>query len=374
MSNPALVETQSCALADLLRAQGLPPGPWTGLSPLNRQGTGLSPSYLTGQGIADPDRGFAWRPDDRKEKKWRPQGITLMAGDRAAVVSWYSRIKGKGNKGVRLSFVALAGNARYKYRHVLLVRPSNDGKLFEPVVCHAGGLAAIGNTIFVANSKVNEPGGAGILAFDASKIFPAVEDGSKKKCEFADGRAYAFNYRYILPLTTQYNMTMGGDNPKQTRNPRFSFCSIDWSDQTEPKLVTGNYHYRPRKPAYWFSKKYHNPPSKIVWWDLNGPKITGWGDRQIATGVSKAQGALSLSERIWISRGGRKPRLRTAALTGGENDYQDFGWPRGCEDLSYSPHSGDLWCLTEYRYKGDDDSKKYNRFVFSTKLGDYPLE
>ncbi len=71
------------------------------------------------------------------------------------------------------------------------------------------------------------------------------------------------------------------------------------------------------------------------------------------------------------AQSGRKPRLRTAALTGGENDYQDFGWPRGCEDLSYSPHSDHFWRLTEYRYKGDANSKKYNRFVFSTKLGDY---
>ena len=79
------------------------------------------------------DRGFAWRSDDRKTKKWRPQGITLLSrdsSDRAAVVSWYSSIE--GDKGVRLSFVALEGDARYKYRHVLLVRPSNDGKLFEP--------------------------------------------------------------------------------------------------------------------------------------------------------------------------------------------------------------------------------------------------
>ncbi len=134
MSDPELVEAEACNLAELLRAQGPPSIPWTGLkSDLNRDGEALGRDYMSGQGVPHPHRGFAWRSDDRKTKKWRPQGITLLSrdsSDRAAVVCWYSSIE--GDKGVRLSFVALEGDARYKYRHVLLVRPSNDGKLFEP--------------------------------------------------------------------------------------------------------------------------------------------------------------------------------------------------------------------------------------------------
>lgn len=85
-------------------------------------------------------RAWTWDPEDRRDRRWWPQGIS--PGPRAGLlaVSWYA-----SGGGSRVSLVDLEVR---RYRHVELVRPTANG--FEPLRIHAGGLAWSGDRLYVA--------------------------------------------------------------------------------------------------------------------------------------------------------------------------------------------------------------------------------
>jgi hypothetical protein len=299
----------------------------------------LTRQFMNGKRILHEHVGFSWQREDNSTPSWVPQGITGLRRDdkRYVVISWYGS-KAYRKKGVRVSLVDVSGARRIKYRHVLLVQPAASGSrysLFEPIKVHAGGLASRRNMIFAADTK------RGVRVFDANRLFRAQPDRSRTRCGIVDGKAYAFDYRYILPQAGMYELK----GP-----PRFSFASMDWSEESAPSLLMGNYHRPPR---------YDNPPPTLSWWKLDGTRIVE-GLRQVTHDRWRVQGAVAHGDHIWLSCSGRTPRLLESKEPFAE--FTTYDWPTGCEDLHYSPYSGNMWCLTEPRN---------NRFVFAVRRRDY---
>lgn len=316
--------------------------PWwqlEGTRRLNRKAKSLSRAQLLLAGVGIPHVGFRWKSDDGSTSKWYPQGITGLSrsGRKFVVVSWYS--KHSPNKGVRLSFCDVTDMSAVRYRHVLLVQPKRTGT-FGPVRIHAGGLAVRGHKIFVADST--DPG---IRVFDARCLLPASADADKDRCGVIGGRAYAYDYRYVLPQLGRYDIDDA---------PRFSFLSTDWSDLGRVRLISGNYHST-------HAAKYRNPPPRVAAWLLDrGGNITRY-DRGWTTNVSKTQGAAVHDGTMWLSRSGSNASLRVASSP--YRRFKTYGiWPHGTEDLYASKSSGNLWCLTEH--PGE-------RLVFAVKRSRY---
>lgn len=340
------------ALGDTLREDcNLVSLRWTGLD-LNRTARSLSKKKLAKLGVGHPHVGFSWQDGDATTDHWIPQGITgLRFGDRKwVVVSWYGKDDYKP-KGFRLSFCDVTDMSNVRYRHVLAVEPAEaEGAqglgVYQPIVMHAGGLAAVGDTLYVVETN------AGVRAFDVGRILPAEANKGKDCCgiDASTGKAYAFNYRYILPQTARYELDQGGTS--------FSYCGIDWSDEARPRLLTGNYHRDDK------SSKYYNPPAMLAWWTLDGPRITRL-ERTLTWDVERVQGAESIGGMLLASRSGAGSGSGGhGLLVGTAEDFQGtkvkHAWPDGCEDLHFSPHSRNLWCLTEHK-----DGP--GRFVFAVR-------
>lgn len=319
------------------------PVKWEDLN-FNREAIELSKKELRERGVAHPYMGFAWRKGDDEDENWYPQGITGLrkAGKKYLLVSWYDKNK---RKGVRVSLVDVTNPEDIRYRHILLVEPSQK-KGFRPINIHAGGLATRKNVIYVADTNY------GIRVFDINFIFEADTDTAfKKRSGVIGGKAYAFGYKYILPQIMTYKLD----------GPKFSFASFTWSpnwtNSEPPQLLTGNYHNSR-------DSKYDNPPATLVLWDVKNFDITGkaWDsrdDKAVAL-PERMQGAVLHNQTLWLSTSGEKAYLRVATYP--FKSYKKYPWPHGTEDLHYSPNSGNLWGHTEHPKE---------RIVFAVKLNDY---
>jgi hypothetical protein len=274
-----------------------------------------------------------------------PQGITGVrnGGDNATkkylLVSWYYKSAEdpnyQVNKGVRVSFVDVTNMDDIKYRHVLIVEPAVKGSaVFQPIPIHAGGIAAFGHTLFVADT------GNGMRTFDLRKIFQVNPDDTKSKCGMKSGKAYAFDYYYVMPQMKQYLLEHNKAN--------FSWASIDKTQSDSPKLFTGNY----KGGSY-----DEDAIPTISWWNL---ATTG----EIVS-LDKLISSKSMSENIQGGHviNGKKffANSKTDKLIVDGQSEQSWA-DEGCEDLHYSPYSGNLWSLTEF---------KNVRRVFAVKAVDY---
>lgn len=312
-------------LADSLAiSRQLVPVAWQNLD-LNRTGTEVGDHVMRGKGVQHPHVAFTWQSDDQTTNDWYPQGITgLRAGNGAKflVISWYAKNEDT-HKGVKLSFVDVTSMNRIRYRHVLLVQPAESGSgVFAPIRIHAGGLATIGSTIFVADTH------EGVRVFDADKIFRAEADPSRSKVGIIAGKAYAYDYRYILPQKGTFKLP----------GPPFSFLDVDWSDPADPKLISGAYHQAGEEGA-----------NSLSWWKLAGDSILTRLKDTRDEGLplkNLMQGASSLNDILYLSTSGSnaklfvgKPPFRT---------FRSYSWPHGTEDLHIALQSKNLWCLSEH--------------------------
>lgn len=76
-------------------------------------------------------------------------------------------------------------------------------------------------------------------------------------------------------------------------------------------------------------------------------------------GGRNVQGALSVGDKVWLSRSSNRNRLWKGNIHGGSGRIRE--WAYGCEDLHWSMFSDNLWSLTEF---------KERRVVFAVKLAD----
>jgi hypothetical protein len=293
----------------------------------------MSQSAMLNKGIEHPHVGFRWQSGDNNTELWYPQGITGLrrgSGKKFVSVTWYGK-ESYQNKGVRLSLVDVTDMDDVRYRHVLLVQPSSGATqpIFGPILIHAGGLATRNSTIYVADTSV------GVRVFDTTKMFRAEADSGKSMCGVHGGKAFAFDYRLILPQVGCYRL--GGP-------PKFSFASMDWTAKTSPKLLMGNYDLE---------------PPTLSWWKMSGLRITS-GFKQITHPHERVQGAAALDDSVFLSCSGSNAKLNVAKDP--YSTWTSHSWPHGCEDLHLSPNSDNLWCLTEHPQE---------RFVFTVKRVDY---
>lgn len=294
-------------------------------------------------GISHFHTGFEWNNGDSSVKYWIPQGITgkrngeQNASKKYLIVSWYNKEKENsdynGNKGVRLSFIDVTDMDNISYRHVLIVQPSNNPTIFEPIPIHAGGIACIGDRLYIADTN------NGMREFDLTKIFEVNGDNTKSICGFENGIPYAFDYLYILPQTRQYIM--------RQNDASFSWVSIDKTDPVRPLLFTGNY-----KGGNYDS----NAIPTLSWWNLKNGGIESLKELVSSqSGRSNIQGGHIINSKKVLAKSGRNAKLFV-------DDKAPQNWANdGCEDLHYSENSDNLWSLTE-------NSK---RVVFAVKASNY---
>ncbi|WP_338930476.1 hypothetical protein WEB32_00975 [Streptomyces netropsis] len=279
----------------------------------DRPGGGVEPTGF--------DYGFAWDPDtkdphgklDGKTAQWYPQGISTsvdgyggtVGGRKVVAVSWYG-YENYENRGARISFIDVTGDPkRPRYEHVLLVEPSqlhgSDTATFNPVIMHAGGVAWVGNFLYVANlpGRLAPFKQGGVSAFDLTRMVK-VEGADKRK---------AFGYDYILPLHHLYENRGGG-------RLRHSQLSLDRTRRNEPhSLVVSEF-------------RDDGPRGRLVRWSL---APTGY----LADG---------LSDEDWLS----KPYVQGAVAVGGDayyaaNNRGSKGPGDSGESGELAPKAGQLW-------------------------------
>lgn len=338
---------------ELAQTQGLVATPWHAgpAEDLNRRGKSIS-SYPLAWGVYQTVQhrhvGFAWNSGDQKTAQWRPQGLSGLAHAerKFLLISWYHRSEDiSTNKGVRLSLVDVTKMDDVRYRHLLLVEPTADAEkypVFQPVHIHAGGLAVVGNLLFVADTE------HGLRVFDLNQVFPAEAEPTKSKCGIHAGTCYAFDYAYILPQKLKYTLAA----------PPFSFVSYDAAGQ---RLITGSFVK---------SEEVSTPPQLSLWTLNTEQQITG-GERKIEGGLPHfAQGAVRVVKpdvAYWAistsyKRGHHQLFIQADSPEAEAHTWKQSAWPIGAEDLHYASRSDNLWCLTEFRRL---------RIVFAVKGADY---
>ncbi len=269
--------------------------------------------------------GYGFAEQDQRTQAWFPQGLTgsadaspdgLLAGRRVQAVSWYS----KRGEGVRVSFVDLDARPLPRYRHVLLVEPAG-GSHFERVRIHAGGLAWIGDRLYVVDTH------RGLRVFDTGRILRAADRGrSAARSPIARAPdpilSAAAGHRYLLPQAGAYLGT------GLAEGLTFSFLFLD---RTGPALLVGEYR--------------REPGGRIVRWplDLDTGELAPAATAVHAAPIDRVQGIATIDGHLLASCS--RPRGRLFAGRPGE-PVTGFGfWPRLPEDLHLA--GGTLFSLSE---------------------------
>ena len=352
----------------------LPSVPLDDLS-LNRKGAviGSARRHAAFKGRSDVlaryHAGFGWQGDDASTEYWVPQGLTGADDSSDAAdgrqkwlaVSWHNE-HDDVEKGMRLSLADVTTwKSPIRYRNILLVNPVAAGNgsraTFEPIPAHAGGALWFRNYLYVTDSRGFErqrPGG--VLVFDMTLI-KEVDDSRDDVIGWSKtgDASYAYGYRYILPQVGHYVQVADGDRPL-----RWSFIGLDRTGSTR-SLMMGEYTGRAQ------------PPARLVWWPLEtdtGRLQTGRDgrlDASLARACSSerflqgchSQDALADDGMVWLSRTSADDALYERPIDGGKGTTRQ-PWADQPEGLTYSPGSGNLWCVTE---------RPGARAVFAVKRG-----
>jgi len=220
--------SDSGALVDGLAAALDPVSLTDVLGDLNRTAAPIAAGDLPGD-VPGVESAFGWQSGDESVGYWIPQGITgsgdgvaggRVDGRRVLLVSWYyDREQDPGStadKGVRLAVVDATDPASIHYRFVLLVEPvaGEAGPSFGPIRVHAGGLAWVGDYLYVVDTS------HGFRVFDMTRILRVQTGVDSIGLDPASGDYYAHNYAYVVPQVGTYAQTSSCD-------PRFSFVSVD---------------------------------------------------------------------------------------------------------------------------------------------------
>jgi hypothetical protein len=266
--------------------------------------------------------GFRWEAGNEGESDWRPQGITGTAdaypsevtrGRKVLITSWYRREPNPDHARITLHDTT-AANEGAKYRHVLLVLPGARGNI-SLAQTHAGGLAWIGNYLYVASTDH-------LRVFDLRNIIKVKP--SK--------RGDVLTYDYILPQSGSY---VAPGNP----NFGISSVSLDRSGG-QLALVTSEF-------------KRNASGGRIVRFALNKNGLMGSSRKAAAAfkaeGVVDIQGALMRNGRFALTSSygkGNPSKLYTGARN---TRLKVTTWARdGAEDLFLVPSSNRLYTLTEF--------------------------
>jgi len=271
---------------------------------------------LDGDPVPRALTGFRWEGGNEGEGDWRPQGITGSAdgyksgtaagGRKVLITSWYHR-PAPSYARITLHDTTRA-NANAPYRHALLVYPTGKGRV-QPVQSHAGGLAWVGNRLYVASTDR-------LLVFKLSDLIK-VKPRLRKEVR---------TYDYILPLAGSYN-------PRPALG--ISSVSVDRTGK-RPALVTSEF-------------KQDKGGGRIVRFPLSGGAPGASGNAWKAVGVPNIQGALMRKGRFALASSygnGNPSYLYTGAR---RTTLRRTAWARsGIEDLFLVRSNDRLYTLTEF--------------------------
>jgi hypothetical protein len=269
--------------------------------------------------------GFRWGTLDGWSQRWWPQGIELLAGygdaDAVLLVSWFAQQRRGATHGARITVVDRRNPRRPRYHHVLLVEPvrENGAAVMRPVGIHAGGLAVVGDRLYVAATY------GGLRTFRLGDILRTRGRG-------------LFGYRHVLPQSGHERL-VGGDSDGDDTRMRFSFVSLERdSSGGADHLVVGE--YGPESGGRRLGRipmGTDSPRGEVI--DVHEPGIPRMQGATVVDGtwfVTASHG--SRPGDLWVGSSGTWVR-HPAVL------------PPGPEDLTASHDGRRLWSLCEYPRK-----------------------
>lgn len=285
-------------------------------------------------GVKDVAQAFRWNADDNDGTTWVPQGLTgtadaspdgEVAGRKLVLVSWYH-----DTKGVRISVVDIADPAKPVYRHVLLVEPvAGDPVDFKPILVHAGGLAWVGDLLYVVHT------GKGFRVFDTTALLQVATDvdsiGWDPKARVYRGGLY----KYVLPQ-------IGAYVTKSACKPLYSSVALDRSSDP-PSLVSSEYCNGSDACAEAYS-------GRIYRWSLDpdSGRLVGadlWPSEAHYMAQSHVQGGLARDGDFYLSSSRPAGAAGELYVLPGGGKSSTLPWVDTPEDLM---RDGDLlWSLSE---------------------------
>ena len=347
--------------------------------------------------------GFRWDEEDYSSPVWWPQGVTGTAdaaesgevgSEKLLVVSWHYDTKdGKfedhplEEEGARISIVKMTNwSDQIVYRHVLLVEPTaDDSDSFTHLEgLHAGGIVWFDRWLYVAN-------GGALLLFDMNNIRDLAQqqvnfratghgsapvasmlsgipdhdsrtDGLGLEIGWVDGRYEAYGYRYICPLIAKYTI-----DPESADSLSGHFSSIGLDRSVDPPRLISAKFIDKDEPDATHDKDINN--SLLCYWELDPQtgllRVSSSGHIEaleaFQTNLRSIQGVTAKGATVWLSASnGTLAHLYVRHTDGSAGDEKHF-WAKGCESLTWSPHSDHLWSITEFESQ---------RIGFAVKLSD----
>ncbi len=302
-------------LVDALETVATPVDLSAVLDDLNREPVPVTPTAVPG----DPpgvEYAFRWEDEENDKPTWVPQGLTgsadadptgLVLGRRLLMVSFYfdeEEAPTADPKGVRIALVDVTDTTAPKYRFLLLVEPT-AGPDFVPVKIHAGGIAWVGDLLYVADTS------KGLRVFDVSRLLQVDTSEDVIGCD--GGLCRAGLYKYVIPQIGAYTRSS-----PCVEAPRFSFVGLDRS--SDPiQLVSGEYCSGTACTASLAGRVFRWPLDPRTHLLAGGARTWSadahlMGERQVQGGVSNGE-AFYLSSSEPAGSGGVMYRVTVAGRT-----------------------------------------------------------
>jgi hypothetical protein len=292
-------------------------------------------------------RGFTWAAEDRDDTTWTPQGIACTRSGGVILVSWYAqRHLGVATRGSRVTVVDRRDPERVRYRHVLLTTPRRlpGGPGLGRVGVHAGGIAVVGDLLYVADTL------GGVRVFDLSDVvavprrrldaaLPWRGAGTRTLGRRPTGGYTALGHDYVLPELRRLRLGLRAGAGRL----RWSFLSVG-ELAGRSCLVAGEYGRKgtaPRLAVYALDAATGLPtvgpdgrchPLEVH--EHQPPRMQGAAVAGSTWYVSASSGEGNPGD-LHVGRPGHLRRHRGVL-------------PTGPEDVDWAVPGEELWCQTEW--------------------------
>ncbi|MFS8197433.1 hypothetical protein ACLVWQ_01975 [Streptomyces sp. CWNU-52B] len=328
-------------------------------------------------------RAYCWDGEDATTQKWLPQSVTTSGDadsdgewgpDRVILAGWSHNDAKAGepsaDKGLaRVAFIDANDPKNLKYRWVLLVAPLSDGKDFEAVRSHVGGMVWYQDKLIVTAKNGADHDDA-LFVFDMNRILRADVDSSEVG-RVDDGWS-ARGYKYVMPAMGSYSLT-GGACDARAADGRPCVASVSLDRTSTPDSLVANEWFDPdgTEPARVWRYPYSTASDRsgLLGSDAHGVVNA---DEAYETKAVGLQGVLShrasgASEPDWYTGHASNSRDRhgtlwrqdesaaKAAQCGSGGSYAC--WGQHTASLSYWQETGELWTLTEWATDKDKEWK-----------------